>query len=140
MLLVDVLFIGGLATPIIAQSAIAVLRPTTNSSVSGILTVTQKETTTLLNISLSGLKPNQVVGFHLHNFGDVCYPDASATGGHFNPSNVSHGCVTSAVLNGTSTTTPSVLPTNFHVGDVGNIQAVSLFIIPKPTPISYHDS
>lgn len=108
----------------LAHHAIAVLKPTTNSTISGFLVIEQNGNTSMLNITLSGLQPNQKVGFHIHNFGDIHFPDGTAAGGHYNPTNVAHGCTPALVLNATYATTPAILPTNFHVGDIGNVQAV----------------
>ncbi|XP_055338131.1 superoxide dismutase [Cu-Zn]-like [Paramacrobiotus metropolitanus] len=56
---------------------------------------------------ISGLAPNSLHGFHIHNFGDIRNSCLSA-GSHFNPSNETHGAPTDAVR---------------HVGDLGNILA-----------------
>jgi superoxide dismutase, Cu-Zn family len=41
--------------------------------------------------SISGLKPNQLHGFHIHEKGDCSSADATSAGGHFNPDGKKHG-------------------------------------------------
>ncbi len=41
--------------------------------------------------SVSGLKPNQLHGFHIHEKGDCSSTDAVSAGGHFNPDGKKHG-------------------------------------------------
>ena len=40
---------------------------------------------------VTGLKPNQEHGFHVHEKGDCASPDAMSAGGHLNPSGKPHG-------------------------------------------------
>ena len=40
---------------------------------------------------VTGLKPNQEHGFHVHEKGDCSAPDAMSAGGHFNPTAQPHG-------------------------------------------------
>jgi superoxide dismutase, Cu-Zn family len=96
------------------KAAITILKATSNSStpISGEIIFTQDTPTSLvtMSINITGMVPDSIHGFHIHQFGDVSDQiKGMATGGHFNPFNVSHGCF-------------SVNETR-HAGDFGNIQA-----------------
>ncbi|KAI8922614.1 superoxide dismutase [Entophlyctis helioformis] len=98
-------------------SAVAVLTPTTNSSTYGIATIQQTDcgdATVTVAIQLTGLAPNTTHGVHVHQWGDVSRADGLASGLHFNPTNLTHGC---PVLPG------SVGVLESHVGDLGNVEA-----------------
>lgn len=56
-------------------------------------------------INVSGLKSNQLHGFHIHEYGDLSDGCNSACA-HYNPFNKNHGCPGSSER---------------HVGDLGNI-------------------
>jgi len=60
-----------------------------------------------IDISMSGLKPNSLHGFHVHECGDMSEKCESACA-HFNPFGKRHGCPGSAER---------------HVGDLGNLVA-----------------
>jgi len=62
-----------------------------------------------IDIHLSGLKPNSLHGFHVHEAGDLSDKCTSMCA-HFNPYNKTHGC-------------PGM--SDRHVGDLGNIQTNS---------------
>lgn len=62
-----------------------------------------------IDLHLSGLKPNSLHGFHVHEAGDLSDKCTSMCA-HFNPYNKTHGCP------GTS---------ERHVGDLGNIRTNS---------------
>lgn len=87
-------------------NATAVLAPTKGNQVSGTVQFTQKGDLVLVEARVSGLKPNSMHGFHIHEKGDCSAPDASSAGGHFNPAGMSHGSPTSAQR---------------HGGDLGNL-------------------
>ena len=57
---------------------------------------------------VSGLTPNQLHGFHVHNYGDLSQANGKSAGGHYNPEQYPHG-----------------LPPkkHRHAGSFGNIQA-----------------
>jgi Cu-Zn family superoxide dismutase len=73
--------IGGGSGP----SATATLQPTKGSSTAGSATFTQKGGKVLVAANITGLKPNQEHGFHIHDKGDCSSGDGMSTGGHFNP-------------------------------------------------------
>lgn len=63
----------------------------------------------LVHAVLNGLTPNTRHGIHISQYGNILQPQGSfEVGGHFNPLNAVHGCLTSA---------------HQHVGDLGNVQA-----------------
>jgi superoxide dismutase, Cu-Zn family len=59
-----------------------------------------------IEINVSGLNPNSLHGFHVHEAGDLTDKCTSMCA-HFNPYNKTHGC-------------PGV--SNRHVGDLGNLE------------------
>jgi superoxide dismutase, Cu-Zn family len=80
----------GLATATSAQTATAVLAPTTGNTASGSVTFTQKGDKVTVTAKVSGLTPGGH-GFHIHEKGDCSAPDAMSAGGHFNPTGKPHG-------------------------------------------------
>jgi Cu-Zn family superoxide dismutase len=87
--------------------AIAILRPTEGSNVSGTVTFTEVEDGVRVNAVITGLTPGKH-GFHVHQFGDCSAADASSAGDHFNPTNKPHGGADAMER---------------HVGDMGNVEA-----------------
>ncbi|HXJ10562.1 MAG TPA: superoxide dismutase family protein [Burkholderiales bacterium] len=71
--------------------AVAVLEPTQGSNVRG--TINFKEHGNRVNVSgtVSGLRPNSQVGFHIHEAGDCSSGDGMSAKGHFNPQGKPHG-------------------------------------------------
>ncbi|XP_078342305.1 uncharacterized protein LOC144628121 isoform X1 [Oculina patagonica] len=65
---------------------------------------------TRISVKISGLPPNTMHGFHIHQFGDIVTDGCQSTGGHFNPFNRNHGG-------------PQNKFKRRHVGDLGNIVA-----------------
>jgi Cu-Zn family superoxide dismutase len=61
----------------------------------------------IIELNITGLKPNSLHGFHVHEAGDLTDKCTSMCA-HFNPFNTTHGC-------------PGMK--NRHVGDLGNIRA-----------------
>ena len=59
----------------------------------------------IIELNITGLKPNSLHGFHVHEAGDLTDKCTSMCA-HFNPFNTTHGC-------------PGMK--NRHVGDLGNI-------------------
>ncbi len=98
------LFLG---SALFANKAIAVIHPTKGSKVEGTVTFTQKGNTVLVQVAIEGLSPGKH-GFHIHEYGDCSAPDATSAGGHFNPTQKTHGCPGSSEQ---------------HVGDLGNLIA-----------------
>ncbi len=66
-------------------SATANLQPTKGSSTSGKVTFTQSGDKVRVSGQVSGLKPNQEHGFHIHEAGDCSSGDGMSAKGHFNP-------------------------------------------------------
>ena len=72
-------------------SATAQLQPTRGNNVTGTATFTQKGDKVVVAAKVSGLKPNQEHGFHVHEKGDCSSGDGMSTGGHYNPAGKPHG-------------------------------------------------
>jgi Cu-Zn family superoxide dismutase len=72
-------------------SAIAVLDPTEESTLRGVVDFVRKDKLVLVTASLSGAAPNSTHGMHIHEVGDCTARDASSAGDHFNPTNAEHG-------------------------------------------------
>jgi Cu-Zn family superoxide dismutase len=89
-------------------SATAVLAPTKGNQVTGTVHFKQRGDSVLVNVKVTGLKPNGTHGFHVHEKGDCSAADASSAGAHFNPGNMPHGGLSSEKR---------------HAGDLGNLQA-----------------
>lgn len=80
-----------------------------NSNVKGLVKFSDTESGLLINVSLTGLAPNSVHGFHIHEFGDCSGAGAESAGEHFKPE--------AAQVHGS----PDV--PNHHAGDLGNLTA-----------------
>jgi Cu-Zn family superoxide dismutase len=87
--------------------AVAQLKPTQGSTAAGSVEFVQHGNEVTVSARLSGLKPNQEHGFHIHEKGDCSSPDAMSAGGHFNPTGSPHG--------------PQSGP--HHAGDIPNLKA-----------------
>ncbi len=91
-----------------ALKAVAELKPTEGSSVTGTVTFEEAADGAVhITGNVSGLTPGKH-GFHIHEMGDCSAPDGSSAGGHFNPDGTDHGGPDSAT---------------HHVGDLGNLEA-----------------
>lgn len=90
--------------------ALAILTPTEGNQVTGSVKFTQSERSIKVTANLTGLQPNTVHAWHIHEFGDASSLDGKAMGGHYNPEEMPHG-----------------LPNNpeRHAGDLGNLKADS---------------
>lgn len=88
--------------------ASAQLQPTRGNNVAGDVTFTQKGDKVVVAAKVSGLKPNQEHGFHVHEKGDCSSGDGMSAGGHFNPKGSPHG----------HHSTPAR-----HAGDMPNLKA-----------------
>jgi Cu-Zn family superoxide dismutase len=75
-------------------------------NISGTVKFTEVGNKVRLDVSITGLKPNSLHGFHVHEAGDLSDKCTSMCA-HFNPYNMTHGC-------------PGLK--NRHVGDLGNLQ------------------
>ncbi len=72
-------------------AGVARLAATQGNSASGEVRFTQQGARLAVVARVSGLKPNQAHGFHVHEKGDCSSPDATSAGGHFNPGGAPHG-------------------------------------------------
>ena len=72
------------------STAVATLQPTTGNSTSGTVTFTQSGDRVRVAGNVSGLKPNQEHGFHIHEAGDCSSGDGMSAKGHFNPHGKPH--------------------------------------------------
>ena len=91
-------------------SAVAVLSPTQGNSVHGTVTFVRTSGVALVNVNMTGFKPNSMHGMHIHESGDCTARDASSAGEHFNPTSAEHGGPEKA---------------SRHSGDLGNVTADS---------------
>lgn len=96
---------GGGAT---AERAVAPLTAKSGTNTQGTVTFTQHGDHVMVLADVTGLPPNSVHGFHVHEKGDCSAPDAMSAGGHFNPTGKPHG---------------SVNTLDHHVGDMPNLTA-----------------
>jgi Cu-Zn family superoxide dismutase len=92
-------------------SALAVLSPTLGSSVHGAVAFVRTDKIALVQVNLTGFKPNSTHGLHIHESGDCTARDGSSAGGHFNPTSSAHGGPQGA---------------SRHSGDLGNVTADSM--------------
>ena len=95
------------------HTASATIRPDVSGSapaISGTVDFTQEDAESPIQISIrvSGFAPSSVHGVHIHSLPVPANQNCSATGGHFNPLNATHG----AQENDSRTR---------HVGDLGNV-------------------
>ncbi|BDB26987.1 hypothetical protein Tamer19_01650 [Cupriavidus sp. TA19] len=88
--------------------ATAQLQPKSGTNTGGTVTFQQQQGGVLMTASITGLPPNTVHGFHVHEKGDCSAPDAMSAGGHFNPGGKPHGQMTSG---------------EHHAGDMNNVTA-----------------
>ena len=90
------------------RHAICIMYPHDNSGVKGIVSFSQENITAECKIvaNLTGLKPNSLHGFHVHEFGDLS-EGCTTAGPHFNPFNKRHG---------------DRMSEDRHVGDLGNVK------------------
>ena len=71
--------------------AMATLEPTRGNVAAGTVTFQQKGSQVQVTGRITGLKPGQEHGFHIHDKGDCSSGDGMSTGGHFNPTGKPHG-------------------------------------------------
>ena len=72
-------------------AAVANLEPTQGNATRGEVRFAAQGSKLAVTARLSGLKPNQMHGFHVHEKGDCSAADATSAGGHFNPGGAPHG-------------------------------------------------
>jgi Cu-Zn family superoxide dismutase len=78
---------GGMGGP----TAGATLAPASGSAAAGKVRFEQRGDHLMVMGRVTGLKPGQEHGFHVHDKGDCSSPDAMSAGGHFNPLAKPHG-------------------------------------------------
>ncbi|AQV97558.1 superoxide dismutase [Cupriavidus necator] len=88
--------------------ATAKLQPKSGTDTAGTVTFQQQPGGVMMTAAITGLPPNSVHGFHVHEKGDCSAPDAMSAGGHFNPTGKPHGQMT--------------VP-DHHAGDMNNVTA-----------------
>ncbi len=91
-----------------APRASASLQPTRGHQASGTVTFTQVGTKVRVHAVVTGLKPGQEHGFHVHEAGDCSSGDGMSAKGHFNPFGKPHGHHST---------------TERHAGDMPNLRA-----------------
>ncbi len=102
-----ILGLSGAAHAASPTKAIAVLSPTKDSTVKGIVRFAKTPDGVAVSGEIRGLAPG-THGFHVHDFGDCSSADGAAAGGHYNPTGQPHAGPKDAAR---------------HVGDLGNIEA-----------------
>ncbi len=70
---------------------VAALEPTRGNTASGTIWFSQDGADVLVRGRVTGLKPNQEHGFHVHEKGDCSSGDGMSSGGHLNPNGKPHG-------------------------------------------------
>lgn len=95
---------GGMA----GQGAVAPLAAKSGTNTQGKVTFVQHGDVVMVRAEVTGLPPNSVHGFHVHEKGDCSAPDAMSAGGHFNPTGKPHG---------------SISDPDHHAGDMPNLTA-----------------
>jgi Cu-Zn family superoxide dismutase len=86
---------------------VATLNPTRGNTAAGTVFFSQQGGDVVLRGRITGLKPNQEHGFHVHEKGDCSSDDAMSAGGHLNPDGKRHGPQTG----------------EHHAGDVAAVKA-----------------
>jgi len=81
----------GAWSPSAGPKAVATLQPTSGNTAAGTVTFEQVGDRVKVSAKVTGLKPNQSHGFHVHEKGDCSAPDGMSTGSHFNPTGKPHG-------------------------------------------------
>ena len=71
--------------------ATAQLQPTTGNATAGTVEFVQVGSRVRVSAKVSGLKPGQEHGFHVHEAGDCSSGDGMSAKGHFNPLGKPHG-------------------------------------------------
>jgi len=85
LLLAALALAGCQSIPADAPRATASLQPTRGNQTSGTVDFVQVGDKVRVHAIVTGLKPNQEHGFHVHEAGDCSSGDGMSTKGHFNP-------------------------------------------------------
>lgn len=72
-------------------AAVAELQPTRGNTTAGTVRFEQHGHHVMVFARVTGLKPNQEHGFHVHDKGDCSSGDGMSAAGHFNPLGKPHG-------------------------------------------------
>jgi superoxide dismutase, Cu-Zn family len=72
-------------------TATANLQPTKGNKAAGTIKFTQSGDKVRVAGEITGLRPNQEHGFHIHEAGDCSSGDGMSTKGHYNPQGKPHG-------------------------------------------------
>lgn len=88
--------------------AVARLMPTEGNTAQGTVSFVSVDGGVRVKADISGLSPDSLHGFHVHEIGDCSAPDATSAGDHYNPHDTDHGA-------------PGA--DQHHVGDLGNLEA-----------------
>jgi len=91
----------------VGLNATSIIEAKNSSGVSGTIIFTETNGMVLMTANISGLTPGNHA-IHIHAIGDCSADDGISAGGHWNPTEVSHGAW-------------GVAP--FHIGDIGNLEA-----------------
>ena len=73
------------------SAAVAELKPTAGNMAAGTVRFEQHGKHLMVFARVTGLKPGQEHGFHVHEKGDCSASDGTSAGGHFNPLGKAHG-------------------------------------------------
>lgn len=77
---------GARGTAWVVTSAVCQLLPTEGNDCRGTVTFDVLSDGVLrITANVTGLRPDQAHGFHIHEFGDLSAPDASSAGSHYAP-------------------------------------------------------
>ena len=99
-------FVDQLATLPAFTQAGAHIEPLGDNELTGIAVFTDLDDSISLLVEVEGLAPG-LYAVHIHENGDCSAADGSSAGGHWNPTNTSHGRWGEG---------------EFHLGDLGNIE------------------
>ncbi len=97
--------LADLLPPPPSEQAHASIGSTSGSNVTGTAVFEQIGDTIALTIEIQNAEPG-LRAVHIHEYGDCSAPDGTSAGGHWNPTNTSHGKWGEG---------------EFHLGDIGNI-------------------
>ena len=84
------------AAPPLPPYVVASLQPTRGNSAAGTIFLMQDGGNVLVRGQVTGLKPNQEHGFHVHEKGDCSSGDGLSAAGHLNPDGKPHGPLSAA--------------------------------------------